>query len=57
VKQAVVGNGNATKEQVQYMVTVLLRLPEPPQPLHASDALAMAICHLQGRRLRELMGT
>ncbi|HEY5493647.1 MAG TPA: crossover junction endodeoxyribonuclease RuvC [Candidatus Anoxymicrobiaceae bacterium] len=57
VKQAVVGNGNATKEQVQYMVTMLLRLPEPPETLHACDALAMAICHLQGRRLRELTGT
>jgi len=57
VKQAVVGNGNATKEQVQYMITMLLKLPEPPSSLHACDALAMALCHLQGRRLRELTGT
>ena len=57
VKQAVVGNGNATKEQVQYMVTMLLKMPEPPKSLHACDALAMAICHLQARRFRELTGT
>jgi crossover junction endodeoxyribonuclease RuvC len=57
VKQAVVGNGNATKEQVQYMVKMLLKMPEPPKTLHASDALAMAICHLQARRFRELTGT
>ncbi|MHB8895656.1 MAG: crossover junction endodeoxyribonuclease RuvC [Candidatus Geothermincolia bacterium] len=57
VKQAVVGNGNASKEQVQYMVTMLLKLAEPPKSLHACDALAMAICHLQGRRFRELTGT
>jgi crossover junction endodeoxyribonuclease RuvC len=57
VKQAVVGNGNATKEQVQYMVTTLLRMPEPPDTLHACDALAMAICHLQARRFKELTGT
>jgi crossover junction endodeoxyribonuclease RuvC len=57
VKQAVVGNGNASKEQVQYMVTALLRMAEAPASLHACDALAMAICHLQSRRLRELTGT
>jgi len=57
VKQAVVGNGNATKKQVQYMVTTLLRMSGPPDTLHACDALAMAICHLQARRFRELTGT
>lgn len=57
VKQAVVGNGNASKEQVKYMVTMLLRMSEPPRTLHACDALAMAICHLQARRFRELTGT
>jgi len=57
VKLAVVGNGNATKEQVQYMVKTLLGMAKPPETLHACDALAMAICHLQSRRLRELTGT
>ncbi len=56
VKMAVVGNGNAKKEQVAYMVGALLGLKEQPATLHASDALAMAICHLQSRRLKELTG-
>lgn len=57
VKMAVVGNGNAKKEQVAYMVCALLGLKEQPDTLHACDALAMALCHLQSRRLRELTGT
>lgn len=57
VKKAVVGNGNAGKEQVRYMVGALLGMKTPPSPLHASDALALAICHLQSRRLRELTGS
>lgn len=46
VKRGVVGVGRASKEQVQYMVRVLLRLRETPQPDDAADALAVAICHL-----------
>lgn len=45
IKMAVVGNGAATKEQVQYMVQRILGLEEPPQPDHAADALAAAICY------------
>src|SRR3954466_9538583 len=44
VKQAVVGNGHANKEQVQEMVKRLLRLPGVPGA-DAADALACAICH------------
>ena len=47
VKMAATGNGNATKEQVQAMVQSLLALHQPPEPLDASDALAIAICHQQ----------
>jgi crossover junction endodeoxyribonuclease RuvC len=47
VKQAVVGNGHAKKEQVQEMVRRLLRLPGNPSP-DAADALACAICHAHG---------
>jgi len=47
VKKAVVGNGNATKEQVQFMVRSLLRLGSERMRMDASDALAIAICHLQ----------
>lgn len=44
-KKAVVGNGRASKSQVQKMVQVLLRLAEVPTPEDAADALALAICH------------
>lgn len=47
VKQAVVGNGHADKQQVQAMVMRLLHLPTPPQA-DAADALACAICHAHG---------
>jgi crossover junction endodeoxyribonuclease RuvC len=46
IKSSVVGYGRAEKHQVQHMVTRLLELAEPPEPLDASDALAIAICHL-----------
>jgi crossover junction endodeoxyribonuclease RuvC len=46
IKSAVVGYGRAEKQQVQHMVTLLLNLPEIPQPPDAADALAIAICHL-----------
>lgn len=47
VKQSVVGNGHAAKEQVQHMVRRLLALPGDPSP-DAADALACAICHAHG---------
>lgn len=47
VKQAVVGNGHARKEQVQEMVRRLLSLPGLPSA-DAADALACAICHAHG---------
>jgi crossover junction endodeoxyribonuclease RuvC len=46
IKAAVVGYGRAEKQQVQDMVTRLLNLTEAPKPMDASDALAIAICHL-----------
>lgn len=46
-KRAVVGNGRASKAQVQAMVQRLLSLSEPPHPEDAADALALAICHGQ----------
>ena len=47
VKQAVVGQGHARKEQVQEMVKRLLKLHAQPGP-DAADALACAICHAHG---------
>jgi crossover junction endodeoxyribonuclease RuvC len=46
VKAAVTGSGTADKAQVGAMVTRLLRLAEMPRPADASDALALAICHV-----------
>lgn len=57
VKMSVTGNGNAGKDQVAYMVGAVLGLESRPASLHACDALAMAVCHLQSRRYRELTGT
>ncbi len=46
VKAAVTGSGTAGKAQVGSMVSRLLRLAETPRPADASDALALAICHV-----------
>ena len=48
VKHAVCGSGRADKDQVGRMVQVLLSLEAPPRPDHAADALAIAICHVNG---------
>jgi len=53
VKQSVVGNGHAAKEQVQQMVRRLLALPGAPSA-DAADALACAICHAHSARLGSL---
>ncbi|MDA8430389.1 MAG: crossover junction endodeoxyribonuclease RuvC [Geobacteraceae bacterium] len=55
VKQAVVGQGRAEKGQVQKMLKVLLGLPEIAQE-DASDALAVAVCHINSRELRQKAG-
>jgi crossover junction endodeoxyribonuclease RuvC len=55
VKLAVCGSGAAAKEQVQRMVGALLSLPTPPEPDHAADALAVAICHANGAPLRRAL--
>ncbi len=46
VKSALTGYGRAEKQQVRHMVAVLLTLEEAPASLDASDALAVAICHI-----------
>jgi crossover junction endodeoxyribonuclease RuvC len=45
IKKGVVGYGRAEKEQVQSMVSFLLKLPSIPTPSDTADALAVAICH------------
>jgi|TARA_B110000046_G_scaffold173158_1_gene195527 crossover junction endodeoxyribonuclease RuvC len=48
VKQATVGKGHATKEQVQHMIKILLCLKKRPKA-DAADALAIALCHANSR--------
>lgn len=45
IKKAVVGTGSATKEQVQFMLTRLLRLGAAPQPSDAADGIAAALAY------------
>ncbi len=56
VKQAVCGYGRADKRQVQKMVTAILSLHADPTPSHASDALAVAICHALAPPLLRIAG-
>ena len=56
IKQAIVGTGSATKEQVQHMVVALLSLDRPPAA-DAADALAAALCHGHQRRIRRALDT
>ncbi|RKZ25934.1 crossover junction endodeoxyribonuclease RuvC, partial [bacterium] len=50
--QSVVGYGKATKDQVQHMVKLLLKVPKLAGE-HSADALAIAICHHHQSRLQE----
>jgi crossover junction endodeoxyribonuclease RuvC len=54
VKVAVSGYGRGEKRQVQAMVRILLGLNADPEPSDAADALAVALCHLNQRRLGEI---
>jgi len=45
IKQAVTGNGNASKEQVAKMLMMMFNIKELPKLLDATDALAVALCH------------
>ena len=55
IKKAVTGSGAATKEQVQFMVTKLLRLKSAPQPADASDGVAAALaCVLRADVMRAI---
>lgn len=51
IKKAVVGSGAATKEQVQFMLTRLLRLKAVPRPTDAADGVAAALGYIMGAHL------
>ncbi len=55
VKQRVSNYGAGSKEQVQEMVRLQLGLSQLPQPEDASDALAVALCHLSETRVSSLL--
>ncbi|SVB30754.1 uncharacterized protein METZ01_LOCUS183608 [marine metagenome] len=54
VKQSLTGNGNAHKNQVQFMVKATLQMDHNPEPMDASDALAVALCHDHQFRMADL---
>ncbi|HEU4995223.1 MAG TPA: crossover junction endodeoxyribonuclease RuvC [Gemmatimonadaceae bacterium] len=54
IKKAVVGAGAATKEQVQFMITRLLRLKTAPKPSDAADGVAAALAYVMGAHLEPL---
>ncbi len=54
VKRSLVGNGRADKTQVAFMVRALLKLTAAPEANHETDAIALALTHLQARRLGAL---
>jgi crossover junction endodeoxyribonuclease RuvC len=56
IKKAVVGTGGATKEQVQFMLTRLLRLKSVPQPSDAADGVAAALACVMGASLPRIDG-
>jgi len=52
IKQSVVGNGNASKQQVAYMVKQILKLKNTAESEDATDALATALCYYNRERFR-----
>jgi crossover junction endodeoxyribonuclease RuvC len=56
VKACVAGYGHADKKQMQMMVRALLSMQETPEPADAADALAVALCHIQGEQLERRFG-
>jgi crossover junction endodeoxyribonuclease RuvC len=51
IKKAIAGTGAASKEQVQFMVTKLLRLKQAPHPADAADGVAAALCSCMAPRV------
>tara|TARA_B100001245_G_scaffold227452_1_gene203840 strand:- start:929 stop:1405 length:477 start_codon:yes stop_codon:yes gene_type:complete len=50
VKLSVCGKGSASKEQVQFMVSQILKLKDPPKPMDISDAMAVGLCLINQNR-------
>jgi len=54
IKKAIVGHGGASKQQVQFMLTRLLRLKSVPSPADAADGIAAAISCLMGMHMQAI---
>jgi crossover junction endodeoxyribonuclease RuvC len=54
VKQAITGYGRAEKKQMQMMTKNILNLEKLPKPDDTADAIAIAICHINSRKLKNL---
>jgi len=54
VKQALTGYGRAEKKQIQLMVKNILKLKDIPRPDDTADAIAIAICHINSRKINNL---
>jgi len=54
VKMAVTGIGNATKDAVRRALGRLVGMDGVPQDPDAADAVAVAVCHLQQMKMRQL---
>lgn len=54
VKQAITGYGRAEKKQIQLMVKNILKLKSIPKPDDTADAIAIALCHLNSRKINAL---
>ncbi len=52
VKKAITGNGKASKEQVAFMVKRLLNIKKEIKPMDVTDAIAIALTHIQRVKLR-----
>ena len=54
VKQALTGYGRAEKKQIQMMTRNILKLEKLPKPDDTADAIAIALCHINSRKLNNL---
>jgi len=51
IKQAITGNGNASKEQVAYLLQQMFQIEQMPEKMDASDGLAAAVCHFYNNKI------
>jgi crossover junction endodeoxyribonuclease RuvC len=54
IKQALTGYGRAEKKQIQIMVREILKLKSIPKPDDAADAIAIALCHINSRKINNI---